>query len=188
MSLKPGSIVMTVERSVSHDLAVDRIPALIDSLNDVFMPRRLAYALDGDEPTPVASLAFERYGTEPLWRGERATIAPLTHFEHTPDVDLVERLRTALEMRSASSLRFTAEGALRHRSSFGSSPEWYGRWRMTEMVLHELVTVRLEWSPELRELEAVFPLSGHPITATRLTAAGEGSKTAMPRSAPCSRP
>src|SRR5262249_34058631 len=71
--------------------------------------------------------------------------------------------------RDDTVLWMSAEGALYHQAQDTDAPRWYGRWRVKDHVLHELMSFRLTCQPgEPRELELLLPLAAYPLSAARL--------------------
>jgi hypothetical protein len=142
---------------------------MFEALLEVFAPREIAMWIDGAE-TVVDRIDRDRsYGDDPLWLGEEVTGDALTGCPPGPARQLIGEARTALAGKLPDKLLVRATGALLHQAPWTPRPGWFGRWRVDHPALHEVVVVRYERSAARHVLELSLPLSGYPLTSSRLT-------------------
>jgi hypothetical protein len=172
MSTKLCSFTMDIRGDARprRDLA-DGSPAVFEALLDVFAPRVLWLQINGRDTAELDRIVpAAGWGAQPLWMGE--TLVPgavLTVCPPGSGAALIAEMKARLAQGNVSSLFVSAQGALRHQAPETSHPAWYGRWKIeTPPALLDLIAVRLQWTDDMRAFELDLPMSGYPLTATRL--------------------
>jgi hypothetical protein len=170
LSLKLFTLDMRVAAGATAKRpASEGVPAMFEALLEVFAPRDIAMWIDGRETTVDRIDRQRSYGDEPLWLGEEITGDALTGCPPGPARELVHEARAVLAGRLPERLVVRATGALLHQAPWTPRPAWFGRWRVDHPALHELVSVRYERSAARHAFEFILPLSGYPLTSSRLT-------------------
>jgi hypothetical protein len=165
VSFKSCSFVLEIDRTIRRPRPLaEATPALFESLLDTFAPFEIAYRVDGGHQVDI-----ERAMVGGLWPGEQQQGGDVLT-RCTPAKEIVGELRDRLAGTSPQQIWASAEVALFHHAAQASRPAWHGRWRTSPTTYRELASVRFYWTDlDLREVEIAFPLSGYPLTSTRLT-------------------